>query len=171
MIQEKGYLDVLEAVHLLHKKPIACEVTFVGQWMSEQDRLVFEQRVAKYQMEDVVNHLGAVRDRNRIKALQLDADVFVLPSYMVEGQPLTVIEAMNAGSPVIVSNIGGMTDMIEHGKEGFVIEPRNPEAIAEAALHYWEYKTWQKHAEAARKRYLLDYGADEVLKKWLKLVS
>ncbi|MEM8487980.1 MAG: glycosyltransferase family 4 protein, partial [Bacteroidota bacterium] len=171
MIQEKGYLDVLESVRLLQEKAIACEVIFVGQWMAEEDKLAFEQKVARYKLDAIVTHLGVVRDRNKIKDLQLEADVFVLPSYMVEGQPLTIIEAMSAGSPVVVSNVGGMIGMIEDGKEGFVVEPQNPKAIAEAVLQYQSYETWQAHAEAARKRYLQDYSADQVLKKWLKLVS
>ena len=58
------------------------------------------------------------------------ADVFLLPSKW-EGIPMTVIEAMGTGLPVIASRVGGLPDMIEDGKEGLLIRP-TPQALAEA---------------------------------------
>ena len=57
-------------------------------------------------------------------------DVFVLTSRF-EGLPLTVIEAMFAGLPIIASNVGGIPELVTDGINGFLIDPRNPTQLIE----------------------------------------
>ena len=63
-------------------------------------------------------------------------DVFVMPSTKREGLPKGVIEAMAQGMPAIVTRIGGMPEIVENGRSGFVIDPGNPEIIAEMVKKY-----------------------------------
>lgn len=49
-------------------------------------------------------------------------DIFVLPS-LFEGMPMTLIEAMGTGMPILASNVGGIPDMIENEKSGLLCEP------------------------------------------------
>ena len=60
-------------------------------------------------------------------------DVFVLCSER-EGFPMTVLEAMAAGLPVVATDVGGVSECVENGKTGFLIQPGDPEAIAHALL-------------------------------------
>ena len=101
-----------------------------------------------------------------MKALYLEADMFLLPSYLIEGQPLTIIEALNAGSPVIASNLGGTIDMLDQGREGHLIPPQSPAAIADAIHRLISRDVWRAASEAARSRYLRDYDEAVVLEKW-----
>ena len=50
------------------------------------------------------------------------SDIFVLPS-LFEGMPMTLIEAMGTGMPILASNVGGIPDMIENEKSGLLCEP------------------------------------------------
>ena len=59
------------------------------------------------------------------------ADLFVLPS-LFEGTPLTLVEAMASGLPIVTTQVCGMKDLIEHGRNGLLVPIRSPEAIVRA---------------------------------------
>lgn len=170
MIREKGYADVLEAVRLVASQGVNVHATFVGQWVDAADKLAFDHEIQAKRLQDHVTQVGPVTERGHVKQLHLDSDVFVLPSYMVEGQPLAIIEAMNAGTPVISTNIGGMVGMISSGVEGFLVGKQSPDAIADALMALNNPDTWLRQSRAARRRYLEDYSASTVRDQWLRLV-
>jgi glycosyltransferase involved in cell wall biosynthesis len=60
-------------------------------------------------------------------------DLFIMPSRS-EAWGLTALRAMAFGLPVIASNVGGLPDMVEHGKSGWLVRPESPEALAEAII-------------------------------------
>ncbi len=172
MIASKGYLDVLEAVRLLHERGVALHVDFAGRWTSDDDRAAFEQRVAAAGLGAVVTHHGGLTDRARIKALYLDADVFLLPSYYpTEAQPLTIIEALNAGTPVVATRHAGIPDMVRADKEALFVPPQAPEAIAEAVQRLAGEAAWQAASCHARARFQTRFSPDAVRRQWLALLE
>jgi len=80
------------------------------------------------------------------------ADYFVLPSASGEGLPLVLLEAMACGLPVIATTVGGTPEIISHMKNGVLVPPRNPEAMAEALSKLLaEEKLGQTIGEEAKK--------------------
>ena len=71
-------------------------------------------------------------ERHDVPTLLAAMDVFCLPSEM-EGMPMTVLEAMAAGLPVVTSNVGGIPEVVEEGRTGLMVASREP-AELEAAL-------------------------------------
>lgn len=71
-----------------------------------------------------VQFVGQV-DYSKVPQYYAAADIFVLPSVAWEGLPMTVIEAMAAGLPVIASRVGGVPDAVQEGKTGILVEPAN----------------------------------------------
>ncbi|WP_296620313.1 glycosyltransferase [Marivirga sp.] len=69
-----------------------------------------------------VNCLGYLDDQNDISNAYNASDVFVLPSTM-DNQPTTVIESLNCGVPVVVFDLGGGPEMIDHKKNGYIAKP------------------------------------------------
>lgn len=63
--------------------------------------------------------------------LFLQGRVFVLPS-LSEGLPQAALEAMSYGLPVVATRVGGIPEVVEHGKTGLLVEPGNPQALREA---------------------------------------
>ena len=71
--------------------------------------------------------------RDDVPAVTAALDVAVLPSYR-EAQGLSILEAMALGRPVIASAVGGIPEMIEHGRTGLLVPPRDPDALANAII-------------------------------------
>jgi glycosyltransferase involved in cell wall biosynthesis len=98
------------------------------------ERKALEAQAAS--LGETVTFLGA-QPPERVHSHMRAATVFVLFS-TYEGLPHTVIEAMQAGAPVVVSNAGGNTEVVTHGKTGWVVPKRDERALATAiieALH------------------------------------
>lgn len=81
-------------------------------------------------LEDRVFFTGWRRDLPRVYA---DLDTLVVSSDN-EGTPVAAIEAMAAGRPVVGTEVGGMPDLIDDGVTGFLVPPRDPEALATRLL-------------------------------------
>lgn len=79
-------------------------------------------------IEDKVRFLGF---RNDIPEICIASDIFVFPSYQ-EGLPVSVMEAMSAGLPIVASRIRGNTDLIQDGNGGFLHEPEDYSGIAKS---------------------------------------
>jgi glycosyltransferase involved in cell wall biosynthesis len=90
------------------------------------------------------------------------ADVFVLPTYYpYEGQPCAILEAMSAGLPIITTNAGCIAETVIHGLNGFIVEQKNPGAIAESILLlYRDPMRRAKMGAASRERFLANYTID-----------
>ena len=80
-----------------------------------------------------VTFLGEVRD---IPALLSRARMFVQPS-LSEGIPLTVLEAMARGLPVVATGVGGLPEVVIDGETGLLVPAADPPALAEAVLTLW----------------------------------
>lgn len=86
------------------------------------------------------------------------ADIFVLPS-ATEGLSNSLLEAMGCGLPAIATRVGGATDLIEHGKNGWLIEPDNPEQLEEALTTLLNDSTLRERlGVAARQEIEQDYS-------------
>ena len=82
----------------------------------------------KLDISDIVTFTGSV-DQKQLPNYYNAADVFVLPSWY-ESFGLAALEAMSCGTPVVVSRVGGLTTFVEHGKSGYLVPWRCPEAFA-----------------------------------------
>ena len=93
------------------------------------------------------------------------ADVFVLPS-LHESSPNALIEAMGIGLPCIASDVGGIADLLEDGKNGLCVPPKEPEALA-AALHrlLTEPEFAQELGKNARLTIQQKFNNDESIRK------
>ncbi len=72
-----------------------------------------------------------------------------MPS-LKEGLPYTLLEARLSGIPVAASDVGGVPDIIRHGKEGLLVEPKNPEKLASAMLSLLKGGAATKQADSDR---------------------
>jgi glycosyltransferase involved in cell wall biosynthesis len=95
-----------------------------------QERPRLEQLVGELGLTDRVEFLGW---RSDLASLYRRMHVFVLTS-INEGTPVSLIEAMAAGVPVVASSVGGVPDVVDGGVTGVLVPPRQPEAVAAAIV-------------------------------------
>ncbi len=121
----KGERDLIKALAILREcgKP-DLKVSFLGYGAENLMSYCEELKVT-----DFIEFLGAVSMNERIGFFQ-KADIFVLPTY-AEAMPMSVIEAMAAGLPVISTTVGGIPELIEDGTDGFLVAPGDVNALAE----------------------------------------
>jgi glycosyltransferase involved in cell wall biosynthesis len=170
MFESKGYLDVLEASRQLASRGVAFDIDFVGGWTSEADRVHFEEKVGEYGLQEYVRHHGSIADRGRMREMHLCADVFLLPTYYkVETQPKAIIEALNAGTPVIATRRGIIEDMVQEGENAHLVPPRDPTAIAAAIERLREPTHWLSLSKGARARFDAAFSPTVVGAKWEQL--
>jgi len=124
-------------------------------------------------LEENVQVVGFISDqtRNEIYAV---ADVAVFPS-RYEPFGIVALEAMAAGAPVIVGDVGGLSEVVEHGRTGLRV-PNDPQAIAHAILQTLQHpdlaaERARKAQEVVRTRYSWETIADRVLDVYGELVS
>lgn len=112
----KGERDLIRALQRLETRVPHLRVLLLGHGADSLQPLLDECGV-----QAQIEHLGPVPHAERA-AFFRRADFFVLPSYG-EGMPMSVLEAMAAGLPVIATNVGGIPELITHGNEGFLVTP------------------------------------------------
>lgn len=120
----KGERDLIRALQLVAPHAPQLRVSLLGHGAESLLSLINECGV-----QAQVEHLGPVPHAERARFFRR-ADIFVLPSYG-EGMPMSVLEAMAAGLPVIATNVGGIPELITHYAEGFLLVPGNIQELAE----------------------------------------
>lgn len=170
MIPSKGYLAVLDAVAELVRRGTPVDATFAGRWPSESAERDFWTRAHASGAAPSVRHLGGVSDREAIRDLYLGADLFLLPTqYPIEAQPLTIIEALSAGTPVISTAHASIPDMIVDGKSGLLVAPK-PGPLADAIAAATEPHRWRALSTEARARYESTFSPGAVRDAWTDLL-
>jgi len=119
--QQKGHTYLFEAISQVQ------DAIFVMAG-NGPEKAALEAQTRKLGIDERVIFLGY---RNDIPDLLASCDLFVLPS-IYEGLPLTVLEAMAAGKPVVATAVGGTPEAVLDGETGFLVPPRNPPAVAKA---------------------------------------
>ena len=118
----KGEKDLIKALAILRDKNL--KVSFLGYGAESLQSYCEELKVT-----DFIEYLGAVSMSERLGFFE-KADIFVLPTY-AEAMPMSVIEAMAAGLPVISTKVGGIPELIEDGADGFLFAPGDVASLAE----------------------------------------
>lgn len=121
LYKTKGLEYFIEAAGLINSPDYVYLVIGEGD---EREKL--ESRIKKLRLKNFIL-VGLMPQASRyLKAF----DIFVLPS-VKEGLPYTILEAQVAGLPIIATNVGGLPDIIKNNKNGLLIEPKNPQMLAD----------------------------------------
>ena len=104
--------------------------------------------------------MALLGERADVPELLAAADVFVLSSAS-EGAPLSILEAMAAGLPVVASNVGGIAELVEDGVTGLLVPPADPVRLAQALARVLDDRDLRQRlgtAGRARARERFDLG-------------
>jgi len=127
IVEQKGPLLLVEAVGRLRDEGVDCEVVLVGDGPL---RVEVERLSARLGLGDRVRLVGSLGNAEVRRAV-LDARALVLPSF-AEGLPVVLMEALALGRPVISTYVAGIPELVEPGRNGWLVPAGSAEALAVA---------------------------------------
>ena len=128
LVRGKGVLDYLGAARIVKKSHPEVGFDLVGPFDSNPTAVKPED-IQPYIEDGTVSFHG---EQKNVRPFQEASSVFVLPSYYGEGTPKSALEAMSTGRPLIVADAVGCREVVKEGVNGFLVPPKDPEAIAAA---------------------------------------
>jgi glycosyltransferase involved in cell wall biosynthesis len=152
----KGVLDLMEASRLLRARGVDHELCLLGGTPDEGPEAEAQVRAG---LDDHVRLLGT-RPPEEMPAAFAEAEVFCLPSWW-EAMPLSILEAMAAGLPVVATDVGDVGRAVQDGVTGYVVPAKDPQGLAtalEALLTDADRR--RRMGAAGRERVLTSFSAD-----------
>ena len=141
--EEKGYKYLVEAAKIVCEKYNHAKIMIVGPGKLRE---VLYQQISKLNLRNKFILTGYRED---IPEILQSFDIFVLPS-LTEGLPLSLLEAMASGKPVVASAVGGTPEVIQHGVTGILVPPKDSQALAQGVISIIRDKTYTLYGKAGK---------------------
>lgn len=115
-----------------------------------------------------VHYLGYLHDSLSLQAAYNAVDLLVIPSRL-DNFPNTALEAQSCGTPVVSFNIGGLPDIIEHKKTGFLAKAFNIKELAQGILWILENNNDKKISRYSRKKILKNFSEQKISNEYINI--
>lgn len=160
-VPKKGFIDLLQALDWLEKETIPWQAQLVGGG----PLLVGLQEQREFLG---LHHLTITGPRQQVEIREMlaQSDVFVLPCVEapdgdVDGIPVSLMEAMASGCPVISTRVSGIPELLDQGRAGMLVEPEDPAGIAAAITRLVrEPELVSRLSEVGRMRVVEEFAID-----------
>ncbi|MGL5051565.1 MAG: glycosyltransferase family 4 protein [Fusobacteriaceae bacterium] len=171
----KGIIYYLKAIKLLKEKNLdifkKCKFIFAGNDYSDykEYKLECEKLVAKIDSENLVL-LGDIKDINLMKTYYKESDYTVIPS-LYEAVSLSALEAIVEGSALIVTDVGGMKELVENNLNGFMCKSESEESLYEVILKSYNLSEvkYEKLVKTAFENIYENFNYDRLIVKHIDL--
>ena len=160
LIPRKNHIVLIRAVEKLNDPKF--HLFIVGDGAQEYD---LKEEVRKLGVDKQVHFLGFRKD---VYTLVSAADIFLFAS-LQEGLPVAIMEAMACGKPIIASNIRGNIDLIDEGKGGILVEPKDIDGFSLAIKHYLENNEDMNKMKEYNSYKIKQFGIDYVLNEMAEI--
>jgi glycosyltransferase involved in cell wall biosynthesis len=127
LIKDKGIIEYVEAARVLKQRFPHLRFQLLGRFDTNPSAIKREQ-VEEWQRSGLIEYLGATMN---VHPFLSAASVYVLPSYR-EGTPLTVLEAMATGRPIVTTDVPGCRETVINGQNGFLVPAKDIPALVRA---------------------------------------
>lgn len=134
-IRDYKGLDVLIEAFSILRKNVDVKLIVAGEFYEPEEKYI--KLIEKHKLEDVIILKKDFIPTSEVKFYFSASDAVVLP-YKSATQSGIVQVAVNFCKPVIATNVGGIGEVIEDGKTGFVVEKENPEKLAQAIIRFYK---------------------------------
>ena len=168
LCREKAQTLLVEAVAHLRQHGLRVELVLAGDG---ETRPEIETLIAKHDLHKQVYITGWISGA-QVQAEIRFARALVLPSFM-EALPVVLMEALALGRPVICTGVGGVPELVRHGKEGWVVPPGSMDALLDAiqACMSSSLDSLQAMGRSGRERVLERHSAEVEAEKLYRLFS
>jgi len=167
---QKGLIYLLKAMVLVIREIKNVYLILVGDGKLKK---YLKNESKKLKLADKIIFKGELKGKKLIKEYKT-SHLFVLPS-IYEGQPLTLLEAWAAKIPVVVTDVGANKNFVENGKNGYLVSPKNPKALAEKIIFVLKNQNWDFLGEngykMVKKNYSWDSAVEKTYQVYLKVLN
>jgi glycosyltransferase involved in cell wall biosynthesis len=160
----KGVEYLIRAMGLVKEKAPAAKLILIGDG-SEKEKV--KSIIKQLNLEHLIIQLPQVPNQNIPKYAAV-SDLLVLPS-LSEGFPMTILEAMASGLPVVATKVSCLTEIVKEGKNCFLVEPANPEQLAEKILLLLKNDGTRAMMSANNKESVKQYSWESVISQLEKI--
>jgi glycosyltransferase involved in cell wall biosynthesis len=169
ILKDKGVYEYAYAARKVREKYPFAEFQFLGGIDEENPAGLNQNEWDRLCAESGIIYLGTALD---VRPIIARADICVLPSYR-EGIPLALLEGGAMRKPLIATNVAGCRDVIDHGVNGYLIESKNGDALAEAMIQMIniDKAAFTDMRNAARSFVYDRYRKDIVMKHYRDLLT
>ncbi|WP_166486308.1 glycosyltransferase family 4 protein [Jannaschia sp. CCS1] len=171
LVEKKGFADLIRTCVILRDRGLDYRCTIAG---SGPDEGVLRAQIAQSGLEDLVTLTGEALKQEDIPDFMATGDVYTLPCIWasdndVDGLPQMLMEAMACGLPAISTRLVGIPDLIHDGETGLLVDPNDPEALADALMRLESDTVFADDLSQAGYRHLVDtFDLDRCLEPLLE---
>jgi len=163
--QKKGLLELVQSAREICSTyenvnfKIAGDGPFLSKLLNYINKNDLSERVLLY---------GHV-DRNALRRLYQNSSIFLLPSYY-EGLPNVILEAMSCGLPIIATDVGGISEVVHEGDNGFLIQPQDHNQITNSLKTMIDNKSLREKMGKKSRSNIIKYNTwNEVSNRYIRL--
>jgi len=169
LADHKGHKYLIQATKYLKEHTPKIKVIIVGEGPL---RMELGRQAKEILVEDMVFFLGFRED---VPQILNSLDMFVLSSYL-EGMGSSLMDAMACRLPVVATRVGGIPEVVEHGKTGLLVSPRSPKSLAKAILKLYEnrelaHRLGQKGYEVVHQKFSAEAMASKAIDLYEELAE
>jgi glycosyltransferase involved in cell wall biosynthesis len=162
---QKGWEDFLEVVRRIIRLFPKLRVVIVGDGPMRDDIL---ERATALGIKDRLSLVGFKKD---VRVYLREMDVFLLTSF-TEGFPVAILEAMASGLPVVATDVGGVGELVLHGKTGYLTKPREVDMLTRHVKRLLEKRKLRKElGGAARKHVRANFTIEKMVRGYEELYT
>ncbi|PQJ75236.1 MULTISPECIES: glycosyltransferase family 4 protein [Polaribacter] len=152
LMEEKGIFNLLEALKQLEAENIQYEAKIAGNIDGSLEYKI----LSKINELKNTQYVGIVSGEDKKQLLQWST-IFILPTfYKMEGQPISILEALATENLIITTNFAGIPDILKEGINGFFVDAENSNDIVMRLLEIDKNKSIIKQIATNNKNYFLD---------------
>ena len=172
MMRPKGWALLLDAAREVCEVRSGVSFRFVGAESADSPRKTIEAAFAATRFPDRIRYDGPLYGPDKERALR-EADVLCLPTtYPTEALPLSILEAMRSGLPVITTDVGAISEAVVHGAGGFVLRNVDVASLRDAIIRLADdAPLLQSMGRFNRERFATQFSMDVVANRWTTLFT
>lgn len=156
LMESKGIYILIDAFDLAQKVQPSIHLNLVGSPINDNELSKIKNYIIQKKLSEKITLYPANYSNEKYHHF-VNADIFVYPT-LNDCFPLVLLEAMQAGIPIIASDVGGIADIIENGKTGLIIKKQDTQAVFESIISLCSNKQRRDEmGNAARNKFLNQY--------------
>ncbi|MCB0572490.1 MAG: glycosyltransferase family 4 protein [Phaeodactylibacter sp.] len=170
IVWSKGIREFYEAARYFRDRGAKVSFEMVGFIVPEHPDGVSYELVQEWKQQGILHYLGETED---IRPFLAEADCVVLPSFFGEGVPRILLEAASMARPIITTDYVGCRDVVEHGRNGLLCRPKDPQSLISAMEFFLSMSPEERYRMglAGRKKVVREFDEQIVIGDYFKAIN